>query len=1145
MKRLILLVALAVLVYTLTVTFSAPSISFDNINYPTIIFRYYASNNTYSSNLASLSSFQLFSNNAQVGDMIYFGYGSVSYSISPIPWHDLYFSISTPLQGTGIQLVWEYWNDSAKAWKPIPNLVDGTNKFSTSGWVRFPIPPYWYYGDSYDLLKINNYYSLWVRVRLANGTVTNGGAVNQRVLIHDYTLTIRDYPNINFSYIYRVVKQNGWNIMINPNNNTYIIFSNIKFINSTLYSSKEIIQIGTLERPMTIQADYYSKLYFGRLASNGVGIDGSEIYLYTRKTSPYLRINNFYFYGSRFTRYGGGFGSPMFPSNVSIIDSQLVSDQMFYFPAGSNGTLTRVLYSVPAYIYIYSDKIRINQLILPSNALGILSGAGSPAVISNVVFATGQYLNRYYDAWVDLIDCVISPSQILSSSPTGRDVWVRKRYSFNLKLIDKNGNPVSGATVKLYDTYGNLVFSLTTNSTGQIPTQYVMTYITWWNKSENWSIRHEMSYNPFTLVVSHPDYPPVIMKWNIEQKVDLLLPIDPLDPAELYVNTTRNIYLPKDVVIINAYVLYENARQTGLTINVTVFKPDGTKSPLIQLRDDGVFPDTVAGDGLYAGLFLDTSMTGVYLVNASAIFQSGLLRANWTFIVDNTADLVLKVNASLSSQLSKVNSTLHTRIDTVNNSLSKQVTSVNNTVKTCCNEVKDLVRAVNSSLYNKIVSINGSIYGKLVAVNQSLYTELMAVNSSIHLRLNNIRCNTTTLENLVINVNQTLYNKLDRVNTTLYGKLVQINDTLYLKVDKLELKLANTNTTLYNAIRNVNSTLYVKLLEVNQSLYLKISNIKLNISQLENTVKNVNATLHGRLTSINNTLYLKVDTVQLRLLQVNNTLYNAVIKSNGSIHLRLDTIDTKTSDILARLGEVNASIHGRIIAVGDKLYLKIDSVETQVSSQSTKLDQATQSISQASSTIQQVPSKIDRSTSTILDEIQKLRNEIAMLREQLEKMQGVTFPPWVLLLVIPALILGLGILVALRKLQAPSYVFPSETPRRFKAMRVVYGVLVIIGSYLLLLRYGKALPVPFEVILALLIIGVLTAIVTSTKHGLAVMFLLGLIYHLYQSVHVSISSPEIEMPIPFPVLSLAIVFLIFTIAYIILKKRRAQQVIMW
>jgi len=1089
MKRIVILLALALLVYISTLVYSAPSITYDNTQPLSYIIRYYSSNNSYSSNLATLSSFQLFSNDAKVGDMIYFGFGSRTLGPPALPWHDLYFSISTPLQGVGIQLVWEYWDDSAKAWKPIPSLVDETNKFTQTGWVKFPVPPYWFYGAWFDGLTVNGIYSMWIRVRLANGTVTNGGAVNQQVVCHDNTITVKDYSSVRFSDIYQASVLNNWGVVTKQTGSSvYLISANLRFVNSTLYTSREFIQIGYFDRPASLRSDSMSKLIFGRLTANGVGVDGSEIYIYAKMTYPYITVYNIYLYGSRYVRYGGDY-THNFGGNIDIVDSQLVGDMSVYILPDTNTRLLRVLYSSPVVFRLYSNNATVNYLFLPAYTPGIIAGTNANPVIANVVFLSNQTLTRYGNANVTLLNCIIKPSQIYSTNPFGSDLWVKFLYSFDLRLVDKNGNPVSGATVKLYDTYGSLVFRLTTNSTGQIPTQYVMTYITWWNKSENWSIRHEKSYNPFTLVVSHPDYPPVIMKWNIEQKQDLLLPIDPLDPAELYVNTTRNLYLPKDVVIINAYVLYENARQTGLTINVTVFKPDGTKSQLIQLRDDGVFPDTVAGDGLYAGLFLDTSMPGVYRVNASTIFQSAILRANWTFLVDNTADLVLKVNDSLSSQLSKVNSTilkvntslsnqlsqvnntvlkvnvslssqlsrvnstLHSRIDAVNKSLSAQVTSVNNTVKTCCSEVKDLVRAVNSSLYNKMVSINGSIYGKLVAVNQSLYAEIMAVNDSIQLKLSNIKCNTTTLENMI---------------------------------------------------------------------------------------RDVNVTLHGRLVSVNSTLYMKVDDVQLKLLQVNNTLYNAVIDSKDSIMLKLDTIDTKTSNMLARLGEVNASIHGKIIAVGDKLYLKIDGVEAQVSSQSTKLDQAIQGVNQVSTTVQQVPQKIDQSTSTILDTLSKISSQIRQLQES-SPQNVLSIPPWILWLLVAQVIILVGILLAVKR--QPSTFTPYFQPtQKTKSVSIVFAIVFLAFAYLLLNRFSELLPIPVPLAFGTITLLTFIAIYLGIKKTLALLVLLGLTAYLAWTQHIEISLPEI----PLPIISLATVFIIFTIAFILLRRRKKQQeVMMW
>jgi len=1149
MKRIVILLALALLVYTLTIVYSAPSITFDNEQNITVIFRYYSKNNTYSSDLSSLSSFQLFDNNAQPGDMIYFGFGKVGTTIPVIPWHDLYFSISTPLQGTGIQLVWEYWNDSAKAWKTIPNLVDGTKQFTQSGWVTFPIPPNWYYGNTY-YWSVNNVQSLWIRVRLASGTVTNGGTVNQRVKCHDYTLTVSNYPTINFSYIYSTVQKNGWGVVSQVNTNIYTITSNIKFINSTLYSSKEVIIIGTPDKPMTIQADKHSYLYFGTLKSNGVGADGSEIYLYTRYVggaTAFLPLGNFYFYGSRFTRFYGEVSSPSFPYNVSIVDSQFIADTQFYFNNTSVGTITRLLYSVPRYLYIYGN-ISINQVILSSSSQGIIVGSGSPNTIRNVVLASNQSLVRRYDAWVDLIDCSITPSQIQNWNPTGRDVWVRIRYSFNLKLIDKNGNPVSGATVKLYDTYGNLVFSLSTNSTGQIPTQYVTTYITWWNQSENWSVRHEKYYTPFTLVISHPSYPPIIMKWNIQQPVNLLLPIDPLDPAELFVNTTRNLYLPKDVVIIQGYVLYENVKQTGLTINVTVFKPDGTKSPLIQLRDDGQFPDTVANDGLYAGLFTDTSKTGTYLVNASTIFQSGILRANWTFIVDNTGDLILSVNNTLYNKILGVNSSLYTRL----NQLSSQLSGVNSSLST-------QIKGVNTTLYNKILGVNSSIYNKIVSVNNTLYLKINTVNSNL------------------LSINGSLSSKLNSINSTLYGKIVAINNTLYLKINDLSLKLTSINGTLYNTIVNVNKTLYVKLSDVNSSLYaeitavnntlyLKISNISFNTTSLENKIASVNntlytkldsvnVTLYGKIVQVNNSLYLKVNDVLLRVTSINGSLYNAISSTNSTIQLRLTQEESTHGDILSKLNNINLTLYGKLEAINNTLVLRIENASAQIQSVNNTVTSSTSTVTSKLSEIKDtlskinlnftaVLNKIDQATSTILDTLSKISNQIRQLQNTLQQ-NNLTLPPWILWLIVVQVFILVAIFLAVKRQPSAQFTPYLQPPEKHKTVNIVFAIVFLALTYLLLSRFSALLPIPVPLAFGIVTLFTLIALYLGVKKTLALVVLLGLTVYLVWTQHIEIGLPSLPN-IPLPIISLTTVFIIFTIIYIILRRRKKQhEVVVW
>ena len=94
-----------------------------------------------------------------------------------------------------------------------------------------------------------------------------------------------------------------------------------------------------------------------------------------------------------------------------------------------------------------------------------------------------------------------------------RDSWydlnrIRHRYednetyvqwSFHVKVTDKEGNPVEGADVYLYDRYGNEVLHEVTDVNGEIPLSYVTQYkITGAGTGTDLTVE---DFNPFTLVV--------------------------------------------------------------------------------------------------------------------------------------------------------------------------------------------------------------------------------------------------------------------------------------------------------------------------------------------------------------------------------------------------------------------------------------------------------------------------------------------------------------------------------------------------------------------------------------------------------------------------------------------------------------------
>lgn len=135
-----------------------------NLSY---IFTTTSGGTVFSSNLATSTAFNYFSNTAVVNDAIYFCFTGVSFS-------NLYLNVGTAMAGAGINLAWEYFCRSTGTWRTCHNLTDGSNGFTTLGavTVKFPLQA------NMDLTTVNSISNITaVRCRItAITTITNGGA---------------------------------------------------------------------------------------------------------------------------------------------------------------------------------------------------------------------------------------------------------------------------------------------------------------------------------------------------------------------------------------------------------------------------------------------------------------------------------------------------------------------------------------------------------------------------------------------------------------------------------------------------------------------------------------------------------------------------------------------------------------------------------------------------------------------------------------------------------------------------------------------------------------------------------------------------------------------------------------------------------
>jgi hypothetical protein len=145
--------------------------------------------------------------------------------------------------------------------------------------------------------------------------------------------------------------------------------------------------------------------------------------------------------------------------------------------------------------WVYVDTPDVNRVTLIET---YLENAVGGTFADLLIFGTLYGYHKRYTATFNIVDLKIRNctyvaylerfNGVVSLIDADSDTWtvrwrvapwesygsVDRKYTLNLKVLDKNGNPIEGATVTLWDKNGTQVFSVTTDVNGQIPEQTVL-----------------------------------------------------------------------------------------------------------------------------------------------------------------------------------------------------------------------------------------------------------------------------------------------------------------------------------------------------------------------------------------------------------------------------------------------------------------------------------------------------------------------------------------------------------------------------------------------------------------------------------------------------------------------------------------------
>ena len=121
----------------------------------------------------------------------------------------------------------------------------------------------------------------------------------------------------------------------------------------------------------------------------------------------------------------------------------------------------------------------------------------------------------------------------MSRSDTSQDGTISIKYTFNLKVTDKNNVAIKGAAINFKSSNGKINLSLTTASDGTIAEQELFDLIysipsggTGYYYNYQSPYLDEDNYNPYTLTISKPGYQTYQEEITVDRKIDWMIALE-------------------------------------------------------------------------------------------------------------------------------------------------------------------------------------------------------------------------------------------------------------------------------------------------------------------------------------------------------------------------------------------------------------------------------------------------------------------------------------------------------------------------------------------------------------------------------------------------------------------------------------------
>lgn len=358
------------------------------------------------------------------------------------------------------------------------------------------------------------------------------------------TITVVGFTEDNpctFEDIYQADVNNGWGVVNKQNDKQYVINAKLRIGDGSTETWFKDIKCHAVITPAESDALYVdnnSTFQLGEKDENGNPYNGCAFFIpnyegdtpfYGYDNGAWRLYDSIIYYpaflylwsrgavpptheiiGCRFIKF---MGMRIAGENSVVKDTVFHADSKSWSMVGLTfkGALKEVS-------NIYSYKMMYGLYFSPMYGL-------SDAVVTGLKVRDCEYAIRIYGEYENYSLYLINPDiddwNIRWESVSTDANKVYRQYTFDVKVTDKDGNPLSGATVEVWDKFGNKVVTTMTGGDGSIPTQ-IVTYGYYAYPTGNTL----NSYSPHKVRISKYGYKTIEFYIEVNKPINLIIPLN-------------------------------------------------------------------------------------------------------------------------------------------------------------------------------------------------------------------------------------------------------------------------------------------------------------------------------------------------------------------------------------------------------------------------------------------------------------------------------------------------------------------------------------------------------------------------------------------------------------------------------------------